>query len=378
MNNRLGTLVLLLVLNAAATAELAVETPTTETLGEASSHWMWVSDLSFAAMEGGKAFLMDGDSGQMMGMLSTGYFYASALQDSDYEHIYSPETYMSRGTRGERTDIIAIYDPKTLEPVDEIIIPPKHFAGVPIIGHAAISADDRFIAVFNFTPAQSVSIVDVKNRKFVREVETPGCAEVFTAGNRAFNMICGDGTMLTLKLDDAGNVETERSKKFFDPQKDLIDDKMAPYGGSWAFFTKSGKVQMIDMSGGTPKFAEPWSLFSDDQRADQWMTGGYQYATICESTGELYVLVHRGDKYSHKAPGTDVWVYDLKGKKRKRMITLGHKATSIQVTQDDKPLLFTADMEHPGVYVYDADNGAPMHHQEYLGVNPSLFWPVRP
>lgn len=378
MKNRLGTLLLLLSFNAAVNGELAVETPTTVVLPDPSPHWMWVSDLSFNAMEGSKAFLIDGDSGQMKGMLSTGYFYASAMQDNDYAHIYSPETYMSRGTRGERTDIIAIYDPKTLEPVDEIIIPPKHFAGVPMIGHAAISTDDSFIAVFNFTPAQSVSIVDVNNRKFLHEVETPGCAEVFAAGSRAFNMICGDGSMLTLKLDDGGNVTTERSKKFFDPKKDIIDDKMASYGGSWAFFTRSGMVQMIDMSGGTPKFAEPWSLFDDSQRADQWMTGGYQYATICESTGELYVLVHRGDKYSHKAPGMDVWVYDLKDQKRKRMISLSHRATSIQVTDDDKPLLFTADMEHPGVHVYDADSGTHMHDVEYLAVNPTLFWPVRP
>ena len=378
MKNRLGTLVLLLFINSTVCAELAVEIPGIAELPPASSHWMWVSDLSFTAMEGGKAYLVDGDSGQMMGMLSTGSFYASAFQDSDYEHIYSPETYMSRGTRGDRTDIVAIYDPRTLEAVDEIIIPPKHFSGVPVIGHATISADDRFIAIFNFTPAQSVSIVDAKNRKFLHEVETPGCAEVFAAGSRAFNMICGDGTMPTLQLDDAGNVETSRSKKFFDPKTDLIDDKMAPYGGTRVFFTKSGKVQPIDMSAGAPKFAEPWPLFGDSQLADGWMPGGYQYATICESTGELYVLVHRGDKFSHKAPGMDVWVYDLKSKQRKRMISLSHPATSIQVTPDDKPLLFTADMEHPGVHVYDADNGAHLHQVEYLAVNPTLFWPVRP
>ena len=164
MNNRLAILFSLLFPVGLANAELNVEVPSTTTLPDATPHWMWVNDLSFNAMEGGKAFLIDGDSGQMMGMLSTGYFFASAMQDSDYQTIYAPEVYMSRGTRGERTDIIAIYDPKTLEPVDEIIIPPKHFSGVPVIGHAAISGNDRFIAVYNFTPAQSVSIVDAANK----------------------------------------------------------------------------------------------------------------------------------------------------------------------------------------------------------------------
>ena len=220
MKNRIGSLLLLIFFHGIVSAELAVESPGTTKLPPASPHWVWVSDLVFNAMEGGKAFLIDGDSGQMKGMLSTGYFFASALQDSNYQTIYSPEVYMSRGTRGERTDIIAVYDPQTLAPVDEIIIPPKHFSGIPVVGHAAISTDDQFIAVYNFTPAQSVSIVDAKNKKFLHEVETPGCAEVFAAGPRAFNMICGDGTMLTLQLDDAGTVTTARSKKFFDPQAD--------------------------------------------------------------------------------------------------------------------------------------------------------------
>lgn len=378
MKNRIRSLLLLIVFTGIASAELAVETTSTAKLSPPTAHWMWVGDLVFNAMEGGKAFLVDGDSGQMLGMLSTGYFFASALQDSGYQTIYSPEVYMSRGTRGDRTDIIAVYDPKTLDPVDEIIIPAKSFSGVPVIGHAAISTDDQFIAIYNFTPAQSVSIVDTKNKKFLHEVETPGCAEVFAGGARAFNMICGDGSMLTLTLDDTGAVTTARSDKFFDPRIDMIDDKMAPYGNFWAFFTKSGKVQMIDMVAGTPTFAEPWDLFSPDQLADQWMLGGYQYATICESTGELYVLVHRGGRYTHKHPGMDVWVYDLKSQKRIRMISLSHPATSIQVSPDSKPLLFTADAEHSGVHVYDAHTGSHKHDVQGLASNPLLFWPVRP
>ena len=135
---------------------------------------------------------------------------------------------------------------------------------------------------------------------------------------------------------------------------------------------------MIDMSAGEPKFADPWPLFSSEQLADQWMLGGFQYATICESTGELYVLVHRGGKYTHKNPGVDVWVYSLKSKKRKRMISLSHRAASIQVTQDANPLLFSADLEHSGVHVYDAETGAHLHDVAELSVNPVLFWPVKP
>ena len=356
-------------------AELAVETPSSKTLPQQpGAHWMWVSDLNFLSMEAGKAFLVDGDSGQVLGMLSTGYFFASAVHSSDHRTIFSPETYLSRGTRGERTDIIAVYDPQTLAPVDEIIIPPKRFSGVPVVGHSALSTDDRFLATFNFTPAQSVSIIDAKAKKFLSEVETPGCAQVFQAGTRAFNMICGDGTMLTLKLDDNGGVTTSRSKQFFDPKTDMLDGKMDQIGDSWLFFSKNGQVHEVDMGGGEPSFAPTWALFSADQMADAWRLGGYQYASVHDASGELYVLVHRGDEFSHKAPGMDVWVYDIAAKKRIRMISLSHPATAIRVSQDDKPLLFTVDAEHSGVVVYDAKSGAHNLDIAEVGANPLLMW----
>ena len=358
-----------------ALAELAVETPSTRTLPkQPDPHWMWVSDLNFVSMEAGKAFLLDGDSGQVLGMLSTGYFFASAVHSSDHSVIYSPETYLSRGTRGERTDIIAIYDPQTLAPADEIIIPPKRFSGVPVVGHTALSSDDKFLATFNFTPAQSVSIIDAKAKKFLSEVETPGCAQVFQAGDRAFNMICGDGTMLTLMLDDTGAVTTSRSEQFFNPKKDMLDDKMDQMGSSWLFFSKNGKVHQVDMGDGKPSFAPSWPLFSNDQLADNWRLGGYQYATIHDARGELYVLVHRGDEFSHKAPGVDVWVYDIAAQKRTRMISLSHPATAIRVTQDDEPLLFTVDAEHSGAVIYDATSGAHKTDIPEVGMNPLLLW----
>jgi methylamine dehydrogenase heavy chain len=36
-------------------------------------HWVWVNDIVFHHMADGKAFLLDGDRGTMLGMLSTGF-----------------------------------------------------------------------------------------------------------------------------------------------------------------------------------------------------------------------------------------------------------------------------------------------------------------
>ena len=58
----------------------------------------------------------------------------------------------------------------------------------------------RHLAVFNMTPAQSVSIVDVRSRTFAGEISTPGCAVIMPVANRDFMMICGDGTLQLIRL----------------------------------------------------------------------------------------------------------------------------------------------------------------------------------
>ena len=85
-----------------------------------SPHWVWINDIVFLHMEAGKAFLFDGDNGKMLGMLSTGYGYTGLQLPPDGSIIVSPETYFSRGTRGTRTDVVTLYDPRKLAPVTEI------------------------------------------------------------------------------------------------------------------------------------------------------------------------------------------------------------------------------------------------------------------
>lgn len=366
------------LLTAGAHAELKPESTSTAKLpATQGKHWVWVNDLVFPAMESGRAMLVDGDSGQMLGMLSTGYFFQSIVLPSDYSAIYSPEIYLTRGTRGKREDVVAYYDTQTLTPTTEIDVPPKKVSAVGLAGHANLTTDDRFLAAYNFTPAQSVTMVDIRNKKFIEEVETPGCAQVYTAGKRAFNMVCGDGTMLTLKLDDTGKVtKTERSAAFFDPRADMLDDKPVRFGDTWLFVTMNNIVKPVDMSSGNPKFGEEWSLL--DGTEPGWRAGGFQYLAVNEPANELYVLVHEGGKWTHKNPGKHVWVYDLATKKRTRTIALEEEATSISVSPDAEPLLYTAYAEHGGLHVYDAKTGTHKHHVSEVGISPIVLLPVPP
>ena len=66
-----------------------------------------------------------------------------------------------------------------------------------------------------------------------------------------------------------------------------------------------------------------------------------QHLALHAGTGRLYSLMHVGGEYTHKDPGTEVWVYDLAGKRRVQRIALKDPATSIAVTRDAKPLLFS-------------------------------------
>jgi hypothetical protein len=84
-------------------------------------HWVWVNDVVFPHMADGKAFLVDGDSGDMRGMLSTGHSFNGVVTTRNRSAILSPEAYFTRGTRGKRTDVVTIYDPRKLAPLAEVV-----------------------------------------------------------------------------------------------------------------------------------------------------------------------------------------------------------------------------------------------------------------
>ena len=86
-----------------------------EKLGAPKPHWFFVYDANFFGYLDSKVYLFDGDTGSMLGMLSTGAFGNAVEFAPDFSAIYVPEMYYSRGSRGDRTDIVTIYDAKELK-----------------------------------------------------------------------------------------------------------------------------------------------------------------------------------------------------------------------------------------------------------------------
>jgi len=360
-------------------------------------HWVWVGDLVLR-----RSALIDADDSRFLGLINGGYGTIMPLLPSRRPEVYVPSTYYSRGTRGERTDAIEIYDLATLAPLAEVIVPPKRATNAVALGHAALSDDDRFLAVFNWTTGTSLSIVDAEKRVFAGEIATPGCSLVFAAGPRRFLSICADGSVFSVTLDDQGHEAARtRSQPFFDPKTDPVTEKAVRFGNQWLFVSFDGKIHPVDVSGAEIKFGEPWSLLGDPDREQSWRIGGMQHLAVHERSGRLYVLMHQGGPDTHKEPGEEVWIFDVTSHRRLMRVELRNPGLTvygfpidvgrtwpwpfnrlwsvvldrfapaavgfIQVTQDDAPLLLTASQFFGSLGVYDALDGHFLRRVEPTG-----------
>ena len=345
-----------------------------EQLPRPTAHWVWVNDISFFAFPDGRAFVVDGDRGAMLGMLSTGYGFTAVLVPKAGAVVYAPETYFSRGTRGTRTDVVTIYDAARLLPVGEIEIPPKRASVMPMPGAQALTDDDRFLLIYNFTPAQSVTVVDTHSRKFVGEIETAGCALVYPTGPRRFFSICGDGALLETSLTEAGTLaHRARTAELIDVLKDPVSEKGVRRGDTWLFASFEGVLHPLHATATGVKAEPSWPLFSAQELAQHWRTGGLQHLAVHAGSGRLFAIVHQGGPETHKDLGEQVWVYDLASHKHVQTIPTHNKIGSIQVSQDAQPLLFACSLESNRLDIYDATSGKYLRTVEPLGQTPTML-----
>ena len=354
-------------------SDLTAADPTVK-LPARSAHWLWVNDVVFGHMPDGKAHLVDGDSGKYLGQLNTGFGFERVVVSPDGSTIYSPETYFSRGTRGDRTDIVAYYDARTLEPTGETLIPPKRSSNLAVSGNAQLTGDGKLLLIYFFNPAQSVGVVDVTTRKWVGEIETPGCALVFPVAERAFFSLCADGAVQLIDLDARGAVaKQQRIEHVIAVDKDLVDEEPVLHKGTWLFSSFAGQVVPVTATADSVKTGQSWWLTSPAERQAQWRPGGHQKSASSPALNRLYVLMQQGGHETHKDPAREVWVYDVATHARVQRIVLKDLASSIYVSQDDKPLLYTAFLGASEIGVYDARSGAHLRTIQEVATSPTLL-----
>jgi len=321
-------------------------------------HWIIVQDGSFFHMSDGKFIVLDADldesAARFKGMFNGG-FIAQFHQAKTKPEMYVAETFHARGNRGTRTDVLTIYDKRTLAPIGEVILPAKRTSGMPTEYHLQLVDNETIALVFNFTPATSVSVVDVVQRTLLGEVPIPGCSLVYPMAGRAFASLCADGSMLSVQLDENGEqVSAERTEPFFDAVDDPLIEKPAIFDEIAYFPTFLGNIYPVDLGGHKPAVGESWSLVGDGDKG--WRPGGLQLMGS-DANGLLYILMHPdGYDGSHKDPGAEIWVFDPAEKKRVRRIELQLPAISIGLTRDEDPLIVATNINLE-VDVYNALSG---------------------
>ncbi|WP_293458684.1 amine dehydrogenase large subunit [Phenylobacterium sp.] len=311
---------------------------------------------------GGEARILDGDSGKILGGVSAASLSNVAVGPGQ-KQIYVAESIWTKGNRGDRQDMVTVYDGKTLNLKTEIAIPGRVFMG-PRMQNFALSAGAARGYVYNMTPGSSVVVVDLKADKVERTVELPGCALVFPFGDDGFSSLCGDGSLATVTLGADGPALT-RSKPFFNAEADPVFENSPTdrTTGTTLFVTYTGLVHRVTL-GATPTFEAPWSLLeaagfpapSTSDRDLAWRPGGEQALTYHRASGRLYVLMHPGGHWTHKDAGTEVWCFDVAKHALIKRFKLDKPLDAIAVTQDAEPVLFGVGAENV-FYVLKPDSG---------------------
>jgi len=315
--------------------------------------------------------IFDAKTGKMKGMVATSRL-ADLAFDPAGRYYYVAETLWSKGNRGTRQDMVSVYDTTEMKLQGEIAIPNRILIGARK-QNFVVSDDGRWGFVYNLSPASSVNVVDLSKRKFVKTIEVPGCAALIP-NQGGFSALCSDGSMATVSM--AGSTpKIRRSEPFFAATDDPIFENFGydKGRGQAVFLTYTGQVFTAKM-GATPVISAPFSIQSAAGYANAgtkplepaWYPGSRQPMALHKPSGHLFVLMHLGEYWSHKAPGTEIWELDVAGQKVVNRIVLEKPAGNIGVTQDAEPMIFLNDEEGNG-RILDAKTGAEKHSIKHAG-----------
>lgn len=323
--------------------------------------WVTIHDFHFNAIIDGRIAVVDtADSVQPLKGLVRASQFANALIAKDKGELYTAETFYPRLTRGERTDAITIWDTATLQPKGEIVLPGgKRQQSVTYPHLFQFTNGGKWALVANFTPAQSVTVVDLAARKVLGEIDLPGCSQIYPTGERGFTSLCADGSLFSVALDANGAAASSKSvPKVQDIDNQPLFSTPAMVGTTAWFVSFHGMIQGFDLSGTVAKpLPGAFSVGTADGGTPEWRPGGWQVINA-DAAGKLYVLMSPyGKEGTHKDGGTEVWVVDPAKKARTLRIPLKGQTLAIAVTKETTPHLVAAQASGE-IDVYDAASGA--------------------
>lgn len=348
---------------------------------EYPASWVLVHDFHFNSLVDGRIAIVDTHNPALplKGTVRAAQF-ANMLHSRAKKEIYTSETFYSRLTRGERTDAITIWDTATLQPKAEILLPGgKRQQSVTYTGTFQFTNNEKWALVANFTPAQSVTVVDLEARKVLGEIDLSGCTHIHPTGERGFSSFCADGSMTSIVLDAKGAVASSHTiPNVQDIDNQALFGMPAMIGKTAWFVSYRGQLRGFDLSGPVAKpLATTAGVGSADGGTPEWRPGGWQ-VIASDAAGLLYVLMSpNGREGSHKDGGTQVWVIDPAANRQVRRIDLGGVGFSIGVTREAEPRLIVARPD-ASIDVFDAGTGKLVHGLgATVAFNPIVITPAQ-
>lgn len=322
--------------------------------------WMFVDEASFPSMFGGKMILLDvaetKPAKRIKGTADKNLL-GNFIQAKIRPEFYIMESFHTRGARGPKVDVLTIYDKTTLSPIKELIWNDTRLQALPRRHAMAISPDEKFLYVSNFSPAASFTVVDLDTKEIVETIGTPGCVLTFATGNRSVTSICNNGGLLTTVVDDKGHKKSHhRIAQFFDTDTSPIFERPAIIDGIAYFPSFTGDMHAIDLNGEVAKYLEKWSMLSPSERALNWRPSGL-VLNDSDEQGLFYVIMHPdGFEGSQTHGGPQVWVYNVNTKQRIKVIDIAKGALSITLTRGKTPSLVVTNHELT-LDIYDPKSG---------------------
>ncbi len=317
-------------------------------------------------------FMMDGTAifdvktGKMKGMVSTSHLSDLAF-DPAGKYYYVAETIWSKGNRGTRQDMVTVYDTVDLKLQTEITMPDRILVGERK-QNFIVSDDGKWGFVYNLSPASSVNVIDLTKRKFLKTIELPGCAALIPNSAVGFSALCSDGSMATVTV-TASKPKIEHSAPFFSATGDPIFENFQydKAKQETVMMSYTGLIYTAKLSA-APTISQPFSLqaaagYTPGETRPLvagWYPGGRQPMALHRPSGELYVLMHMGEYWSHKAGAEEIWVLDVASKKVVRRFKIDDPAGHIEVTQGPEPMIVLNNDEGSAV-ILDGKTGKEEH-----------------
>jgi len=340
--------------------------------------WFLVQDSAFFHMSDGKVYVIDTSKDtvaeQVQGLFNNALM-GNLLQIPSRNEIVAVETFHTRGSRGDRIDVLTVWDTANLSPVAEVELPSgKRFMGMPERVVLQTMNSDRWLAIFNFSPATSVTLVDLEQRAVMGEIPIPGCSFLYETGDMGFSSLCADGRMLTVQLGpDGSEVSRQHSEVFFDSDDSPIFERPARVGSMAYFPTFDARVQPVVLEGDVARPQEAWSLLSEGE--ESWAPSGIGIDGE-DALGRIYFLMNpeaNGVDGMHNAGGAEIWVFDPESQSRVLRIPLQEWGLSFAVSRGEQPKVLVTNPVDMSVELYDGLSGEFIRKITGFGQETPLF-----